>query len=84
MTSKAIPPVVLVVWEDAHSEDAWTSLEDLDTRPLSCQTVGYLVQKTKRVVTVSSTLSEDGQACCTLHIPRAWVRELRYLDRRKR
>lgn len=71
---KKPPKLVTVEWVDAHSEDAWTDIEEIDNSPMVCRTVGYLIKETKQTVSVAGTVSDDGQACCIMHIPRAWIR----------
>lgn len=72
-------PVVSVRWTDAHSVDEWTMADDLPKTGKECVSVGFLVRKTKACLTVAGTGSEDGDVCCTIIIPKAWVRGIKYL-----
>lgn len=69
MSSAKKYPLVMVVWRDAFSTDAWTEVEKLDRGHLLCTTVGFDVSHDLRTYTIAGTLSSDGKACCTIHIP---------------
>jgi hypothetical protein len=55
--------LVKVAWTDIHScDDPWISVKEAkEMRPVSMETVGYLLEKTKDYVTVISTACEDGE-----------------------
>ncbi len=78
---KKLPPLLSVVWTDAFSTDEWTDLEELPKEPLACKSVGYMVGETKEMVSLAGTISEDGQACTTIHIPKGWIKERHRLGR---
>ncbi len=69
-------PLVHVIWDDAFSTDAWTPILNLDKRTEVCHSVGFLVAKTPELVVVAGTVSEDGEACCVIHIPRRMVKSI--------
>jgi hypothetical protein len=53
---------VLVVWNDAHAEHTWTSLEELGSEPYVVETVGWLIPDAKpdHVVIAQSIGCDDG------------------------
>lgn len=66
-------PLVHVVWADAYSTDAWTRLTELGTDVSVCHSVGFLVSRSAKSIVVAGTVSEDGEACCVMHIPKGMV-----------
>jgi len=66
---------VLVVWNDAHAEHTWTSLEELGSEPYVVETVGWLIPDAKpdHVVIAQSIGSDDGMDS-VLSIPVGMVR----------
>jgi hypothetical protein len=67
-------PLVVVTWHDACSTDPWTGVDELEPSPLVCTTVGFLISKARAAwLAVASTISDDGDACCVMHIPAGCV-----------
>jgi len=66
---------VLVVWNDAHAEHTWTSLEELGSEPYVVETVGWLIPdaKSDHVVIAQSIGCDDGMDS-VLSIPVGMVR----------
>jgi len=66
---------VLVVWNDAHAEHTWTSLEELGSEPYVVETVGWLIPDAKpdHVVIAQSIGCDDGMDS-VLSIPVGMVR----------
>jgi len=66
---------VLVVWNDAHAEHTWTSLEELSSEPYVVETVGWLIPDAKpdHVVIAQSIGCDDGMDS-VLSIPVGMVR----------
>ncbi len=62
--------LVSVEWFDACSRDPWTPIEDSKGCPKVCYSVGYLIHNDKDSITVAGTVSEDGDACCAITIPK--------------
>ena len=81
-----MPPyrLVLIEWEDSHSDGAWQHLdEDLEDRALVCRSVGWLVLDGERAKVVVPHMSEQEaavplQGCGIMTIPAAAV--LRIVD----
>lgn len=70
------PRLVHVEWEDTVSVDDWTDVEEMDKEPCVCQTAGYLVRESERSIAISAGVSDQGDACCILIIPRGCVRKI--------
>lgn len=75
-------PLVQIVWLDA-----WTDDHDGDPAdwPETClvSTVGYLVRKTDKVVSVAAEIvhlpGDDDSFRSVTHVPLAWTNEVSYL-----
>ena len=54
--------VVLVEWHDAHAENSWTELREIDQQPYLVRTVGFLLADAKpgHVVVAQSIGADDG------------------------
>jgi hypothetical protein len=77
-------PLTVVTWKDACSTDPWTSVDDLEAKPMFCTTIGFLISKPKAdCLLLASTLSDEGDACCVMHIPTGCVVAVRHLRGRK-
>lgn len=66
-------------WLDAYTIDDWTPIDDLhgegDGKP--CFTTGYLIHQWDDGVCVASTISEDGEACQTIFIPKGCIKRIK-------
>lgn len=65
-----------IVWRDAFSEmDEWHSKETIEEDDYICETIGYLIETTKKpnYYTVASTITVDGYFCCVINIPKSMV-----------
>lgn len=53
---------ILVEWHDAHAENSWCELSDLDDEPYLVRTVGFLIPdaKSNHVVIAQSVGADDG------------------------
>lgn len=70
--------LVHIIWEDAHSTDAWT--DEIDSSPCLCETIGLLVKETETGISVSHTKQIEYDAyCCLIHIPKSCIKKLTYL-----
>jgi len=72
-------PVTYIVWDDAYSDDDWTSLDKLKGREKPCviTSIGFLADEDENHVTLIMT-SETGNlpdrvVATTLTIPRAFI-----------
>jgi hypothetical protein len=70
--------LVLVSWMDSHSGRGWRDLDDLRTitEALECRSVGWVLRKTKKAITLLPHLAGEKngrivlQACGDMTIPR--------------
>lgn len=70
---------VLVVWHDAHSDNAggWCELDDLSTEPCVVETIGWLLADRKPDhVVVAQSITSDDALDSVLCIPVGMVRSL--------
>jgi hypothetical protein len=74
------PPLVLVEWVDSHRSEGWHAWEPR-TEPLVCRSVGYLVRRNRRAVTVAASVTreETAQRCGEITIPTCAIRKVRRL-----
>lgn len=72
--------IVEVDWTDSSSVGRWKSREEyLAYDPLMCRSVGYLLVKDKRKVTLLQSLAEHGDMADATVIPRACITRMRRL-----
>ena len=79
--------MVLVSWIDSQATRGWQHFEKADQRPSRCESVGYLLSKTKESVVLAQSRTLDRDALPwgeLLTIPRGAVRRIRRLERGKR
>ena len=76
---KLLNQIVVVHWKDATTVGGWnTRSAYLDHRPSSIVTVGFLLKKTKREITVVTTQdTSSGDYNQAISIPRSWVTSIR-------
>lgn len=72
-------PLVEVSWVDSASTNGWRGKQEPDDVPCKCRTVGYLLKRTKRTLTVAQNLSEFGSTGEWMQIPAAVVKRVRRL-----
>lgn len=75
--------LVRAKWLDAFSaHEGWHTLDSLrETRPVECETVGYLLVDDPKFVTIVATISQDGGGSGHVTIPRGMlVGKLRVLS----
>jgi hypothetical protein len=73
---------VEVLWDDAFGEHDEMTVDDMRNEQLVC-TIGYLVRDDERGVYVAAEALGEGYFRSTTRIPRAMVREIRDLTRRR-
>lgn len=80
---KAPGPLVLLKWIDSAGPDGWVERGGWDAEVIKCETVGWLVGKTKLAYIVASTVADlTGQSerhHSPLAIPRAAVQSFEKL-----
>jgi len=74
------PRPVLIDWIDSVGlSPGWEHTDSLEPlRPMRCRTAGFLLQRTKKYTTVTTTLGE-GQVLGRLTIPNTAIRRIRKL-----
>lgn len=76
---------VEVQWHDAHSTNRWKSWTEADEQhddPCLCVTVGFLVKKDKKNVSVAASIGPDaGTYGGIWTIPTPMVKKIYYLNR---
>jgi hypothetical protein len=69
--------MVLVEWLDTTNGAGWYDLSDIaDEQPTLVKTVGFLVQKDKKKVVLTASLSE-GEGLGYVAIPAPWVKRIK-------
>ena len=80
-------PAYMVEWRDATCDSGWwNSLPDnRDPKGLTTRvtTMGYLMRKTPREITLAMSVSINGHAGELLTIPRAWIEGMHRIKKRK-
>lgn len=71
-------PLVLVDWLDSHIRAGWRDDHD-EGQPAVCRSVGWLVAKDRRRITLVQSLANNGEAADSITIPRAAVTRMRTL-----
>lgn len=73
-------PFVIVVWDDAESNDSWQELnEHKELKPTLALTAGFLVKENKDYVLIADSyfLEEDSKIISnTTKIPKGMIKEL--------
>ena len=60
--SRSSPPLVLVEWSDATSYADWKDEEAVEKiAPEACVSVGWLIKKTKKFITIVASYSPEGK-----------------------
>lgn len=67
---------VLVVWHDAVTAMGWENHDDavVNHGTQGCESIGYLIHRTKTDVVLAQTISHDGQINGRVTIPVVWLR----------
>lgn len=75
--------LVLVSWEDANSpaQDAWEDATLVRSRLVPVQSVGWIIERNKRLVTLAASLTDGGAGACgsLITIPMANVVRIKRL-----
>lgn len=70
--------LVLIEWEDAFNGDhKWTEIADIPKRisPMVIQTVGFVVRRSKKRVTLTMSVARNKTCCDMFTIPTAMIRK---------
>ena len=77
--------LVKVKWEDAIGQSRGQDVgEAAKSEPIMMESVGWLLSKNRRCVTIVGTLDAQGQCLDRNTIPRSTVKEIIYLEERHR
>jgi len=73
--------IVCVTWHDAHSEDGWQEIDEINNEPCVVRTVGYLIDNSKagHVVIAQSLIEGTDTIDAVLYIPVAMVVAIRVM-----
>ena len=71
MSQKRIP-ILRVKWEDSCSNAAWASQEwhEKNASPSACESIGYLVTRNKKQISLAQSISSTGNITDVISIPR--------------
>lgn len=70
----------MVIWEDALSNNEWTSKDKvLQEKPLEITDIGYIVKRDKNCIIVVNQFSSDNDYGNRTVIPRKWVKKIKNL-----
>lgn len=71
MSKATIPKTYMVTWVDAHSEDAWGPVTSVSKKASTCMTVGFLVRKNKKTLSIAGSLDlkKPMDVACVMTIP---------------
>ena len=62
--------VCIVTWHDAHAEQEWMTVDDIDQEPYVVRTAGWLLPDTKPDhVVIAQSVALDGSIDSVLSIP---------------
>ena len=70
--------MVHVDWIDSHGANGWGQKVDEDF-DLSCQTVGFLLKKSKDRISIAQSTSNQGSIADVIQIPMIAVKKIKYL-----
>ena len=66
-------PLVVVTWEDAHSDSSWQEVADLVTKPVEVTSAGFLAKQDETAIVLTLGYSDDA-ILDRLRIPRGMIR----------
>ncbi|MCP4275364.1 MAG: hypothetical protein GY779_03295 [Gammaproteobacteria bacterium] len=67
---------VMIVWQDSHSPDEgpWIDLDAINHKALEIISVGFVIKKTKKSITIAATVSgQTGQVSGVMCIPKCAI-----------
>jgi len=71
--------IVLVEWFDSATEYGWQRKDLFDDRITNCQSVGFLIKETDKVVVVTLNRSDNGRYADAITIPKQSIKRIRQL-----
>ena len=72
-------PLLFVAWDDATSASGWCDPTIRGKQSIGIVSVGWLLRKTKRELTIAQSISTNGRAGDVLTLPRGMIRHVRRL-----
>lgn len=74
--------IVYLEWQDPTSYDDWDSLKAIENKTSTIKSVGFLLHKSKQVVTIALNVDDDnGDTSQTLTIPMSIITKFKTLGR---
>lgn len=69
--------LVRIEWDDAtQPSHGWVAPGDIDPTPAICHSVGWIVHKDERAITLASTKCDGGEVMGAMRIPAGTVRKI--------
>ncbi len=69
--------LVRIEWDDAtQPSHGWVAPGDIDPAPAICHSVGWIVHKDERAITLASTKCDGGEVMGAMRIPAGTVRKI--------
>ena len=66
--------LVLVEWLDSRRGEGWVRLDELESSVTKCRSVGWIIAKDRKSVTLAGHLGENPEQCCgDITIPRCAI-----------
>lgn len=71
---------VLIVWDDSTGVTGeWERKNEEKLKPVCIMTLGFLVEKTKKYITVCQNISKE-QICGKISIPKGCIKSIQFLN----
>lgn len=72
--------IVQITWEDITSQCGWIDTDDIDIEICICNSVGFLLKKTKKYILIAQTMAGDVEMCGNVKkIPMGVVKKIKIL-----
>ncbi len=68
-------PLVVVLWEDAHSDSDWVEMAEMKTHPVLVTSAGFLIHDDEASVVMTLGYSDDS-VLDRIRIPKGMVRHM--------
>lgn len=72
--------IVQVDWKDAASVSGWRK-NDTEPGLANCTSIGFLLNREPRHITLAGSLSNDDHHGDAISIPRAWIQRIKVIRR---
>ena len=73
--------LVEVEYLDSSTSGGWQQKKDINHEPAFCRTVGYLIKKTRRSLTLAQSIGDTNDVDAIWRIPRGAILRQRHLAR---